>query len=863
MDTIIGTILQNLSSPVLKEFGIIWNLKDEKQRIQSTVSAIKAVLVDAEAKATTNHQISNWLEELKDVLFDADDLIDDFSTEDFRRKLMVGNNMTKKVQIFFSKSNQIAYAYKMGHKMLNIRKRLDDIANDKDKFQLIDCAVETPVVYRERRQTYSFVRKDEVIGREEETRVIKSYLLDSNVTDNVSIIPVVGIGGLGKTTLAQLVYNDNDVQNYFEQTMWVCVLDDFDIKKIAQQMIGHDKNNEIEQVQQDLRNKIQGKKYLLVLDDVWNEDRELWLKLKSLLMEGGKGSMVIVTTRSHTVAKIMGTDPPLFLKGLDLERSWKLFSQVAFNEGKEPNDLQLLATGRDIVKKCAGVPIAIRTISSLLYSRNLGHSDWLYFRDVEFSKIDQQKDKIFAILKLSYDHLPSNLKNCFAYFSLFPKGFMFEKKTLIQLWAAEGFTQPSDDIRCVEDVGHEYFMNLLSMSFFQDVTIDDLGDVSTCKMHDLIHDLAKLVAGKEFAVVEGKEVSIGKRTRYLSYHTLVHFAQTLSSSLLRGEKLRTFLVPGQPSYARADLDHINFGSLLSLKFLRVLTLCGLDIIAIPKSIKELKHLRYADLSWNPMLESLPLEITSLHNLQTLKLSHCIKVTELPADINKLISLRHLELNGCDGLICMPCGLGQLTSLQTLTHFVFVRRSRSGGVSELSGLNNLKGRLEMKWLDCLRDNAVEVGSAKVLLEKQHLLELELRWWYDVDSELQLWLVNGRRLEMAKQNEDRGSEDEMILQGLQPHHSIKRLVIDGFCGKSLPGWIGNLSSLLVLEISNCNHLASLPEGIRDLRSLQRLCIYNCSRLEERCARKQGGDWPKIAHIPTVLIGPFTPSVLRYIN
>ncbi|WVZ01470.1 hypothetical protein V8G54_027539 [Vigna mungo] len=863
MEVIAQIVLQNLNSFAQEEFGIIWNLKDDVQQMKRSVSAIKAVLLDAEGKAN-NLQISNWLEELKDVLYDADDLLNGISSEAMKRKVIGARKILRKIRVFFSQENHIVYSFKLGHQMKAIQKRLEAIAKNKITLQLTDRPMETPIAYRKQRQTYSFVREDDVIGRKEEKKLLESYLLDTKVSviDNVSVLAIVGFGGLGKTTLAQLVFNDNAVQCSFEQKMWVCVSDEFDISKIAEKMIGNDKNSEIEQLQQDLRNKVRGKKFLLVLDDVWNEDRELWLKFKSLVVEGGKGSAIIVTTRSRTVAKIMATHPPLFLKGLDLERSWKLFSRVAFDEGKEPNDMELLAMGRDIVKKCAGVPLAIRTIGSLLYSRNMGRSDWLYFSEVEFSKIDQHKDKIFAILKLSYDHLPSFLKKCFAYCSLFPKDFVFHKKTLIQLWVAEGFIQPSRDNRCEEDVGHEYFMNLLSMSLFQDVTLDDCGGIFTCKMHDLIHDLAQLVVGKEYAVAEGKKEHNESRTRYLSSCTSLHFPEKTSSS---SNKLRTFILLGQPVYGSQNLGpppSLQFPFLLSIKCLRVLTLCGLHLITIPNSIRELKQLRYLDLSMNRFLESLPPDVTSLHNLQTLKLSGCGKLKELPSDINK--SLRHLELNDCGKLTCMPCGLGQLTNLQTLTHFILDSKSKNVDISELSGLNNLRGKLVIKCLDSLRENAALVESANILLEKQHLQDLELRW---VLGETEYWTdpIEIRRKEEKNTwvKDENQMKDEKILKGLQPHHSIKRLVIDGYCGNSVPDWIANLSSLLSLEISNCYCLKSIPDGIRNLVSLQRLCIYNCSMLEGRCARGHGEEWSKIAHIPLVIVSAFNPTDLRYIN
>lgn len=842
MEALAVTVLEKLSSSVYKELGIIWNLKEDIEKMKNTISLIKSVLLDAETKAN-NHQVSNWLEELKDVLYDADDLLDDFSIEDLKGKVMDRNTKVKQVLHFFSKSNKIAYSHKLGHRMKAIQKRLDGIAKNKHALQLTDRPMENPIVYREQRQTYSFVSKNEVIGRDDEKKCIKHYLLDTNATYNVSVIPIVGIGGLGKTALAQLVYNDNDVQKHFELKMWVYVSDEFDMKKIAQEIIGNEKNSLMEQVQQQLRNKIQGKKFLLVLDDMWNEDREIWLKLKSLFVEGGRGSMIIVTTRSQTVARIAGTHPPLLLEGLDYQKSMKLFSRVAFGELKEQNDLELLAIGRDIVKKCAGIPLAIRTIGSLLFSRNLGRTDWQYFKDVEFSKIDQHKDKIFSILKLSYDHLPSFLKKCFAYCSLFPKGFVFDKKTLIQLWVAEGFIQQSNDIRCVEDVGHEYFMSLLSMSFYQDVTMDDCGGVSTCKMHDLMHDLAQLIAGHEYAVVEGEEAINVNRTRYLSSRSALQFGSQSPSSY----KLRTFHLHPQMN-AGNYMDQSYVLSFSRLKMLRVLTLSGLNIVAIPNSIEEMKHLRYIDLSLNIALKDLPPGITSLQNLQTLKLSECYNLEILPENINK--SLRHLELNGCERLTCMPQGLGQLTNLQTLTNFVCDKGST--GVNELIDLNNLRGRLEIKGLDSLRNSAAEIEYAKVLIEKKHLQQLELRWTYDDD--FNPWPSQPKRAELRL-------EDEMVLEALQPHHSLQKLVIDGFCGKRLPDWIGTLSSLLTVEIHNCTFLTSLPEAMCNLVSLQKLCMYNCIPLEKIYAKPYGQEWPKISHIREVEILPMRPSLLKY--
>ncbi|XP_054815991.1 putative disease resistance protein RGA4 [Prosopis cineraria] len=838
MDAIASKIIDLLSSPFAEDFKLIWNFKDDLESMKITVASIKDVLRDAEGKAT-NLQVTNWLVKVKDVFLDADDLFDDLSAEALRIEIMTQRRKAKEVRVFFSKSNRVAYYLKMSHAFKGIMKRLDHLAKVKNDFKFNDSAPDVPVLYRER-ETYSFVPEHEVIGREEERNCIINYLLDSNVTDNVSVVSVFGIGGMGKTALAQLVFNDKAVQNYFEPKMWVSVCDEsvFDVNQMAQKILGRQTG----QVEHDLSDKIGGKRFLLVLDDVWNEDSALWIKLKHLLMGGSNGSMIIVTTRSEKVARIMGTHLSISLQGLDEQKSWELFSCVAFGNGEEPNG-ELVEIGKVIVKKCSGVPLAIKTVGSLLYSRNLGERDWIYFKDSELSKIAQEENKIFEILRLSYDHLPSYLKNCFAYCSLFPKDFVFERKTLIQLWVAQGFIQSFDRSRSVEDVGHEYFMMLLSRCFFQDVKVNEYGDVWTCKMHDLIHDLAMLVAENEYIVIsEGKDGNYGDGVRHVSFDKNKSFLWKVPTSMLKANKLRTLLSPN--GFIQITLSHLPpllrlrklfGGSATSFpKRLRVLDLHYSFIRAVPEIIGKLKHLRYLDLS-NNNFEELPLCITELYNLQTLKLNCCFKLKELPGDISKMVSLKHLELMGCNSLLYMPCGLGQLTHMQTLTKFVSDDRMRnSARISELSRLNSLRGKLIITSLQAQRGNTTEVESTKLLAEKQYIQELEL-----------IWLP-----ESEESEREAGYKDEIILDALQPHPKIKRLSLDRYCGNTLPRWIGNLTWLLKLHIywgkcfaslpmenltslreltiTNCLSLVSLPESMGNLTSLKKLVIRDCSSL-----------------------------------
>ncbi|KAJ7949202.1 NBS-LRR type disease resistance protein [Quillaja saponaria] len=850
-------IIERLGSLALEEIGLLWNVKDELRKMKNSVTAIKAVLLDAEEKQDTNAGVREWVERLKDAALDADDLLDDFSTEALHQELMTQNKKGKKVRNFFSKSNQLVYGCKMGHKLREIRGKLDEIANDRIKFGFSERSPEARVVIRERKQTHSFVRDKDVIGREEEKNTIIKILLNDNVKENVVVVPIVGIGGLGKTTLAQLVFNDKIIQDHFELIMWVCVSDVFDVQSIVAKIIGCSTNIEMEQLQRDLREKIDGKRYLLVLDDVWNENKQQWVRLMSLLLGGAMGSRIMVTTRLEKVAEITRTFSSFRLKGLDNDKSWVLFARMAFGNG-EPQNQDLIAIGEEIVRKCMGVPLAIRTIGSMLYLKN-SENDWLYFKNTDLLKINQQDNDTFPILKLSYDHLSPYLKNCFAYCSLFPKDYPMNKKTLIQLWMAQGFIQPSNENRCIEDVGEEYFMDLYWRSFFQDIENDEYGNIEVCKMHDLIHDLAQSVAGNEYTMTNLEGEKIGETTRHVSINAtnldfsswkiptrLADQIRKLRSFLLpchhgkfdlrfqqintaKVNKLRSFLLPSQNIYfgGIVALDTAVYDSVIScFKCLRVLDLHLMCNKTLPKSIGSLKHLRYLDLSGNENIRMLPSSVTSLHNLQALILTECNNLEELPKDTRNLMSLRHLELDSCNKLTHMPYGLGQLTSLQTLTDFV-LNKKHGGSISELSSLNNLRGSLKIRGLKNMRCDAAQVKAAK-LVEKPFLKCLTLSWEGDtVDEDI-------------NDTTDMFSKDELLLENLQPHSKIKSLTVCNFGGMRFCDWLSSISNLFEIAISGCKRLQYLPPLHRlphldhlSLKSMSSLEYIDCDGSEEECS------------------------------
>ncbi|KAL6272940.1 hypothetical protein ACE6H2_023632 [Prunus campanulata] len=354
-------LIEKLGSFASEQIALAWAVKADLKKLQRTMSTIKHVLLDAEQKQAHNQQIRSWLRQLKDVFLDAEDLLDEFECEASRKEVaetFLGT--TGKVRRFFSPSNPIAFRFRVGNEIKEIRERLDELRSNKAIFDSL-----TSIDHHERvNVTHSFVRASKVIGRESEKKQIINLLMEQGDEDqsgngNVSVIPIVGIGGLGKTTLAKLVYDDERVVGHFEKRMWVSVSVDFEITRLIKMILSSASDTEmsdklsLDLLQGRLRHALKDKKFLLVLDDVWNEDRSKWSELRDLLIEGAKsGSKILVTTRNTSVAEMMGTIPTnINLEFLSSEDCLSLFVECAFKEGRDKDYPNLFEMGKDIVRK--------------------------------------------------------------------------------------------------------------------------------------------------------------------------------------------------------------------------------------------------------------------------------------------------------------------------------------------------------------------------------------------------------------------------------------------------------------------------------------------------------------------------------
>jgi len=662
-----GALLQllvdKLDSPQLLHYFRGKKLDELLENLRSKLVSINTVIDDAEQNQFRSPYVKAWHDEVRDVLLDTEDLLDEIDYEFSKTDLKAEyQSSASKVSSFESK-------------MKELLDQLESLLNQNivQYFKIssgVGSGLANNVLWKTN-ESSSLVAQEIIYGRDEDKEIILYCLTSENNNHNqLSILSIVGIGGLGKTALAQHVYNDPMINAIFSIKVWVCVSGKFDVFLLTQRILESicmetDNSRNLEMVQGKLKEKLKGKKFLLVLDDVWNEHREHWKALQTPLKCGAKGSKILITTRSHTVAFIMESNNIHQLKQLQEDHSWQVFARHAFEDANSKSNSVLEEIGKKIVEKCQGLPLAIETVGGLLRSKS-SVSEW---EDVLSSNIwdlpINDRDVIPALL-LSYYHLPSHLKRCFVYCALFPKDPIFDKEYLIFLWMSENFLQCSQQSKSPEEVGEQYFNDLLSRSFFQ----QSIGLFQNCfVMHDLLIDLAKYVSGEicyRLGVDRAKRVP--NTTRHFS---IVNYSFQCDEyrSLLKVKRLRTFL-------SRSGNYGMSIQELITnFKFLRVLSLsCCLNVKEVPDTIADLIHLRSLDLS-STLIKRLPDSICSLYNLQVLKLNNCRALKELPSTLHELTKLRHLELKGTT-LRKAPILLGKLKNLQVWMGGLEVGKSSS-------------------------------------------------------------------------------------------------------------------------------------------------------------------------------------------
>ncbi|KAK6776818.1 hypothetical protein RDI58_027819 [Solanum bulbocastanum] len=685
-----------------------------------------------------------------------------------------------------------------------------------------------------RRPSTSVVDESDVFGRQSETEELVGRLLSVDANGrSLTVIPVVGMGGVGKTTLAKAVYNDGKVNDHFDLKAWFCVSEEYDAFRIAKgllQEIGIQVDDNINQIQIKLKESLKGKKFLIVLDDVWNDRYNEWDDLRHLFVQGDLGSKIIVTTRKESVALMMGGEA-MNVGILSNEVSWALFKRHSL-ENRDPEEhLKLEEIGKKIAEKCKGLPLAIKTLAGMLRSKST-IEEW---KRILRSEIWELPDNgMLPALMLSYNDLPPHLKRCFSYCAIFPKDYQFYKEQVIQLWIANGLVQKLQKDETVEELGNQYILELRSRSLLdrvpdsfkwkggtfssQDFYKYSQMDGEKFVMHDLVNDLAQIASSKHCTRLEDIEGShMLERTRHLSYSMGDGKFSSFSKgdgdfgklkTLYKLEQLRTLL----PINIQLPLFSFNISKrvlhniLPRLTFLRALSFSRYDIKELPNVLFiKLKLLRFLDLSWTK-IKQLPDSICVLYNLETLIVSSCDDLEELPLQMGNLINLRYLDIRCCFRLK-MPVHPSKLKSLQVLLGVTCLQSGLK--LKDLGEQCNLYGSLSIVELQNVVDRREALKAN--MREKEHIERLSLSWGTSIAENSQT--------------------ERDILDELQPNTNIKELKISGYRGTKFPNWLADYSYLKLVKLSlcRCNNCDSLP-ALGQLPSLKVLTIGYMDQITE---------------------------------
>ncbi|CAA7388420.1 unnamed protein product [Spirodela intermedia] len=775
--------------------------------------AIRARLSDAEEMEVANDSAKLCLDNLKKIFHAMEDLRDEFFYNVIRLKSQC-SDVGMVCQEHKPSSSTIPHGYLVF--MRDLVQSIWDLKDRQDK-EMMDWDAHAKGL-RERyqlkpttvhRQSISLMGSTSPIGRGDDLEKIKCLLFSElNGHVNIPVIAIVGMGGLGKTTLTQLVYNDPQVKKHFNLRAWVCVSEDFDKVRLTREMLKDLEEScdltQMDPLQRRLKSLVDGKRLLLVFDDIWehqNFNAIAWEDLCKPLLSVKDGSRIIVTTRDQNVLDrvIMGASVHK-LPRLREDDCFTLFSQHAFEGRATDIDPTLLEIGKKITNKCRGLPLAVKTLGSLLCGQD-GVEEWNDILNNSGIWPTDDQSSIMPILRLSYQHLPTKVKICFRYCSVFPKDYKFYKEKLINMWMAHGYiTRTKRGKKQLEDIGNEYINELLSRSLFEQSENPD-----SFQMHDLIHDIARDVSQGEWWSVENG-VFYGNQDDGVQHCSIISTKSYPQEHVQRQPQIRCLLFFN----STLKLSYIN--DLFSImRRLRVLDMSYNRLPNLPDCISDLKHLRCLSLE-RSLITELPESVGSLHLLESLNLNNTwIRV--LPSTICFLKCLRYLNLSGtsieylpdcianlsslrrliCDDDVVFPSEIRNLTDLYT---FSDSGKGRHVVVKAFTDLVNL-------------DEARKASS----YSKEHLKVLSFVW-------------KDNQSPMA----DHIHGEVLKILGRPPN--LRQLYMQGFGGSSLPSWLTSpsyLPKLNRIDLIRCNKLTSLPH-LEFFPFLRHLYINSAKRLQD---------------------------------
>ncbi|KAH7676433.1 P-loop containing nucleoside triphosphate hydrolase protein [Dioscorea alata] len=792
-------LCQRLQSTIAASDQLPLGVNKELEGLLKAFRAIQVTTVKAaENKQSKSKAVRTWLRELKAAAYDADDLLDCLVLKAQEPEVEASGRevVDQHCCLIFNCGEEHPATQTELIMIQDIRRRVQKLMRKKPFSLHLYRRRSSNLMSNQIESIEATTPNSGEFGRDKDKeKLVELLKSDESSQVYLSLVAIVGREGVGKTTLARIVYNDKEVTSYFNLKLWITASEIYDSESLSTSIMSSTGGRG----QVNLDAQLVAGRSLLVFDDVRNENIE-WEAVWEKLQLAQNGSKILITTENEQfVNKMRLPSTSYHLKGLLHGDCWSLFRQCSNLEAAASNQstTQLEEVGMKIAEKLEGLPLAARLLGSLLCC-NANLNDWKMILDDEV--LDSKPKELCGIpaaLWLSYQHLPQHIKPCFSYCSLFPRDHMFDKDDLIQMWMAHGLIQPQPG-RQIEETGNEYFIYLIQRSLLQSSEREYM-------MHSLVHSLAMVVTADESLCLRGTDTSSNQcekvRARHLSLQSgNLEISKILDSGMLNN--LRTLF------FYQTVSSNFEYNALFAkLKCVRVLCLSDERLINLPESFGNLKQLRYLDLS-ETAISTLPDVLCSLYNLQTLKLGMSLSWEPLAKCTPHFVNLRHLKGNSDN--ISKIYKIGNLKFLQELEQFSVIRED-GHRIEELKDMKQLRGVLRIS--DLYAVHTEEEAKQAKLNEKEHISKLELHWTWTLE-----------KVDISK------GSDDLVLEGLQPHQNLKELEIFRYGGAKTPSWLqcGYLTNLEALEIRSCENCDLRLSG--QLRCLKFLKIHGMRKLQQ---------------------------------
>ncbi|XP_065624213.1 disease resistance protein RPM1-like [Quercus suber] len=868
---VVKLLTDNIISILSTKASLLWGTRDAIEDIKDELISMQSFLVDADRKGLGSEGEKTWVAKVRDMAYDVEDIIDKFMYHMNRLQIRGRSSWILHHTIYFPKNLWVRH--QTATKIQKINGKIKGAIPERKQRYVTDHIEGTSSKDNQKRVRHAesslFLREDELVGIEKKRNLLMGYLMDGE--QHQTVISIVGMGGSGKTTLAANTYNNDDVKKHFNYCCaWITISQAHDIEDLLKSMIKRfyksikevdpanlSAMNHIELVEM-LVDFLKEKRYLLVLDDVW--DTNLLDEIKVSLQDSCLGSRIILTTRKEDVAcyPLGGKHHIHHIQLLQNEEAWELFCKKAFSSN--PNEScspELKSFAQELVGKCEGLPLAIAALGRLMYSKNM--SQWSeFYNNLNWSLCKNPKlEAVERILMFSFNDLPYQLKHCFLYCSLFPEGHEIRKKRLIKLWMAEGFVE-QDKRSMPQEVAESYLSELIFRNMLQVVESNEFGRPKRFKMHDLLRELALSISGREkFGVVhDGREEMKECKARRIS----IHKTNIELKSCTIMSQLRCFLVFDK------TLKTLPLGS----KLLRALDLEDAPIKELPAEVFKLFNLRYLNLK-GTLLKKLPNSIGQLLNLQTLDIVDT-QIEALPRGIGKLQNLQSLRMfrytgNWNDfryltGMQLQTPSIAGLKNLQIVTSIEanhdLIRQSRSLTQLTTFGITNVKEVdetdlcISIQNMRLLRSLSIMVTNEEESLRMNALSSLPLRlqklYLAGKLEKVPQWFCSLQSLTYLRLHWPRLGED--LLPHIADLPYLRQLVLNNaYVGKQLcfsTGFLkltslgifnfpqlneiiiekGVMPNMKYLYFDSCKELKTVPMGIEYLENLQELYLQSVS-------------------------------------